>query len=68
MAGYKYELTLGNLLKSSVQRNPNQEIVYSDKKRFTYSEFENRVERLSKALIHMGLKEDDNVAVIDWDS
>ncbi|MHB8361983.1 MAG: long-chain-fatty-acid--CoA ligase [Thermoplasmataceae archaeon] len=68
MAGYKYELTLGSLLKSSVQRNPNQEIVYSDKKRFTYSEFEKRVERLSKALIHMGLKEDDNVAVIDWDS
>ena len=68
MAGRRYELTIGSLLRSSVDRNPNQEIVYSDLKRFTYRQFEERVLKLSKALIHIGIREDDNVAVIDWDS
>ena len=68
MSGHKYELTLENLLRSSVERNPDQEIVYSDKKRFTYSEFHDRVMRLTKGLIHLGVKEGDVVGVIDWDS
>ena len=68
MPGHKYELTLENLLRSSVERNPDQEIVYSDKKRFTYSEFHDRVMCLTRGLIHLGIKEGDVVGVIDWDS
>ncbi|MFG1519809.1 MAG: fatty acid--CoA ligase [Thermoplasmataceae archaeon] len=64
----KYELTLSNLLRNAVERNPNQLISYRGKLNFTYREFLDRVEHLAKSLIRLGLQKGDKVAVIDWDT
>ena len=68
MVSFRYELNIGNLLKTSVKRNGNQEIVYSDVMRYTYSEFNERVGKLAMALKSLGLEKTDVVGVIDWDS
>ncbi|BAB60474.1 medium-chain acyl-CoA ligase [Thermoplasma volcanium GSS1] len=63
-----YQLTIDKMLESGVSSNPNQIINYSGKKTFTYKEFRERVYRLAKALISIGVKKGDTVAVIDWDT
>ena len=65
---YSYPLLIKNLLYSPIHYNPDQEIVYRGEKRFTYSQFRERVARLASALIKLGVKAGDTVAVMDWDS
>ena len=67
-SAYDYPLLIKNLLFSPVVNNPDQEIVYRDKARFTYREFRRRVCRLAGALVQLGVKPGDTVAVMDWDS
>ena len=50
------------------RRSRAQEIVYRGEKRFTYAEFRERVGRLAAALVALGVKPGDTVAVMDWDS
>lgn len=68
MAYVKYELTLGNLLHSAVKRNPNQIIVDPEKGSYRFSDFESRVNSLARALVEIGVKPKDRVAVLDWDT
>ncbi|WP_297217879.1 AMP-binding protein [Thermoplasma sp.] len=65
---YRYELTIDKLLQSGVSSNPAQKINYTGRREFTFEEFSKRVEKLAKALISIGVKKGDRVAVIDWDT
>lgn len=65
---YNYPLLIKQLLKSPCTFDKTQEIVYKDKKRFTYADFYTRVCKLANALTHMGVKKGDTVAVMDYDS
>jgi len=67
-SAYNYPLLIKNLLFSPVVDNPDQEIVYRDHLRFTYREFRSRVCRLAGALVNLGVKPGNTVAVMDWDS
>ncbi len=68
MAYIPYELTIGNLLRSSVRRNPEQKIVDSQFGEFTYREFEKNVENFAKGLMNIGVKHGDKVAILDYDT
>ncbi len=68
MAYVKYELTLGNLLKSSTVRNPGQEIVDSEFGRTTFSKFGTDVTSLAKGLVKIGVEPGDKIGILDWDT
>ena len=59
------ELTLNQLLKEKTAENPNQEfMIYADRDlRFTYEEFNNRVDDLACGLYSLGVKKGDNVGI-----
>ena len=63
-----YQLLIKNLLLNPAIKNPNQEIVYKDKLRFSYKEFTQRVHQLANLLTNMGIKKGDTIAVMDYDS
>jgi len=67
-SAYSYPLLIKNILLTPYAYNPNQEIVYKDTTRITYSQFRDRIARLASALIAQGVKPGDTVAVLDWDS
>ena len=68
-----FELTLGAMLRQKTKENPNQEfVVYPDRDlRFTYAQFDKRVDYLAKGLLAIGIKRGDHVGmwatnVPDW--
>ena len=65
---YDYPLLIKRLLLSGVRYQPEQEIVYSDKLRYTYRTLNERIQRLANALTAAGVKAGDTVALLDWDS
>ncbi len=65
---YSYPLLIKNLLLAPAAYHPGQEIVYRGELRFSYAQFRERVRRLAAALIDLGVKPGDTVAVMDWDS
>jgi len=65
---YKYQLTIKQLLITPLAYSPNQEIVYRDKFRYTYKDFNVRVHKLANALANMGVKDGDTVCMFDYDS
>ncbi len=65
---YDYQLLIKNLLNSPLTYSPDQEIVYRDKFRYTYSEFNIRIHKLANVLSSLNVKMDDTVAVIEYDS
>jgi fatty-acyl-CoA synthase len=67
-SAYAYPLLIKNLFLAPVAENPEQEIVYRDKFRFTYRDFRRRVCRLANALTQLGVQPGDTVAIMDWDS
>ena len=67
-SAYAYPLLIKNLFLAPVVENPEQEIVYRNTFRATYSEFRKRVHRLANVLTELGVKQGDTVAVMDWDS
>ncbi|MDR0463852.1 MAG: AMP-binding protein [Treponema sp.] len=69
------EKTLSQVLRDKTQAHPDHEfIVYADRNlRFTYSEFDNRVDDFAKGLLGMGVKKGDHVGiwatnVPDWNT
>jgi fatty-acyl-CoA synthase len=69
------EKTLSQVLRDKTQANPNHDfLVYADRNlRFTYSEFNKRVDELAKGFLAMGLKKGDHVGmwatnVPDWNT
>ncbi|MCL2720940.1 MAG: fatty acid--CoA ligase [Treponema sp.] len=67
-SAYDYPLLIKNILLNPYAYNPNQEIVFKDTDRITYSQMRERIAKLASALINMGVKPGDTVAVMDWDS
>ncbi|HET6452027.1 MAG TPA: fatty acid--CoA ligase, partial [Spirochaetia bacterium] len=67
-SAYDYPLLIKSLLRAPVASNPDQEIVYRGTVRLTYRQLMERIRRLASALVSMGIKPGDTVAVMDWDS
>jgi fatty-acyl-CoA synthase len=67
-SAYGFPLLIKNLLHPPLIYAPDQEIVYRDLVRYTYSQFGERVCRLANGLAALGIKPGDTVAVMDWDS
>jgi fatty-acyl-CoA synthase len=70
-----FETTLGQLLREKARSQPNHDfIVYADRNlRFTYGEFDRRVDELANGLLAMGLKKGAHVGlwatnVPDWNT
>ena len=59
------ELTLSQLLREKTKENPNQEfMVYSDRDlRFTYAQFDKRVDDMAAGLYSIGVRKGDNVGI-----
>ncbi len=67
-SAYHYPLLIRQLLHTPLMQARNQEIVYADKRRYTYAVFGERLARLANALAELGVGAGDTVAVMDWDS
>lgn len=68
MPGRKYPLIIKKLFYQPLYRTPNKEIVYRDRKRYTYVEFYERLQRLANGLKKIGVKPGTTVGVIDWNT
>src|SRR5512136_1850853 len=68
MSAFDYQLLLKHLLTQGVAWAPDQEIIYRDLVRHTYSAMYQRVLRLGGALQALGVKPGTRVGVIEWDS
>ncbi|MCM2285974.1 MAG: fatty acid--CoA ligase [Desulfobacula sp.] len=67
-SAYAYPLLIKNLLTTPLIYSPEREIVYRDKLRYTYADFDKRVKKLAHMLEGLGVKPGQTVAVMDWDS
>jgi fatty-acyl-CoA synthase len=67
-SAYSYPLLIKNLLITPILYAPDQEIVYRDKLRMTYTDLYQRINRLASALTDLGVGPDDTIGVMDWDS
>ena len=67
-SAYAYPLLIKNLLTTPLIYSPDREIVYRDKLRYTYADFDKRVKKLANMLEGLGVKPGQTVAVMDWDS
>jgi fatty-acyl-CoA synthase len=67
-SAYGYPLLLKNLLFSPLNYAPQQEILYRDKIRYTYTDLNRRIAQLANALTAQGVGPSDTVAIMDWDS
>ncbi|MDX5327208.1 MAG: fatty acid--CoA ligase [Marinobacter sp.] len=65
---YQYPLLIKQLLLSGPRYNPDQEIVYANRSKYTYTDLVERIHRLANALTDAGVKPGDTVAVMDWDT
>jgi fatty-acyl-CoA synthase len=68
MPAYDFQLLLKHILKQGVAWAPNQEIIYRDQVRYTYTAMYQRVLRLGAALQALGVGQGTKVGVIEWDS
>ena len=67
-SAYDYRLLIKHFLQTPLIYSPDQEIIYRNKMRYTYTDFGKRIHRLANALRDFGVKPGDTVAVMDWDS
>ena len=65
---YGYPLLIKQLLHTTLTQASQQEIVYADRFRYTYADFNRRIQRLANTLAGLGVAMGDTVAVMDWDS
>lgn len=68
LSAYAYPLLIRQLLHTPLASRPEQEIVYRNQVRYTYTTLRERIGRLAGALHAMGIDAGDTVAVMDWDS
>jgi fatty-acyl-CoA synthase len=68
MAAYDFQLLLKHVLEYGVAWAPNQEIVYRDQLRHSYTTMYQRVLRLAGALQALGVRKGTKVGVVEWDS
>ena len=67
-SAYEFPLLIKQLLNRAKTVSQDQEIVYADKKRFTYKDLFKRINRLANVLEGLNLAAGDVIAVMDWDS
>src|SRR5271157_6507746 len=67
-AAYDFRLLIKTLLQAGLTSAPEQEIIYAEKKRFSYRELGQRIGRLASGLAGLGVRPGDTVGVMDWDS
>ncbi len=67
-SAYDYRLLIKHFLRTPLIYSPDQEIIYRDRMRYTYTAFGKRIHRLANALKDLGVAPGDTVAVMDWDS
>jgi fatty-acyl-CoA synthase len=67
-SAYAYPLLIKQLLLTPLAVNPDQQIVYRDRTRYTYRTLRDRIGRLANALRALGIGPGDTVAIMDWDS
>jgi fatty-acyl-CoA synthase len=67
-SAYDYQLLIKNILKAPAAYDPDQEIVYKGTFRYTYKTLHERIGKRAAALLSLGVKKGDTVAVMDWDS
>jgi len=67
-SAYQYPLLIKQLLHTPMVQAPDQQIVYRDLRRFTYTELHDRIGRLANSLAKLGVRPGDTVGVMDWDS
>lgn len=65
---HQYPLLIKQLLLSGPRYNPDQEIIYANHSRYTYTDLVDRIHRLAHALTDAGVKPGHTVAVLDWDT
>jgi fatty-acyl-CoA synthase len=65
---YQYPLIVKQLWHTPLTQSPDQEIVYRDRRHFTYRQIRERVGRLASALSKLGVQPGETVGVLDWDS
>lgn len=57
-------MLLGDLVERNAQRYPDKTAIIFEGQRLTYLEFRDRVTGLARALLHLGLKPGDRVAIL----
>ena len=62
---YDYPLIIKQLLNRAKTVSQAQEIVYADKKRFTYNEFFTRINRLANVLAGLNLVAGDVIEIMN---
>ncbi len=67
-SAHDYQLLIKSLLQAPLVNAPDREIVYRGERRYTYRDLGERIRRLADALVRLGVKAGDTVAVMDWDS
>ena len=67
-AAYQYPLLIKQLLHAPMVQSPDQQIVYRDLRRLTYTELRDRIGRLANCLKMLGVRPGDTIGVMDWDS
>ena len=64
----EFPLLIKTLLRGPLQHAPQQEIISDGLISYSYTEFIRRLERLGCLLDHAGVRQNDVVAVMDWDT
>ncbi len=67
-SAYSPPLLIKSILEQSLHYEPDNEIIYRDRFRMTYREFNKRVARLAHALKAIGVEAGDMVGVLEFDS
>src|SRR3954452_24895057 len=67
-SAYQYPLLIKQLWHTPLIEAPDQEIIYRDRRRFTYRHLRERIGRLASRLARLGVGAGDTVGVLDWDS
>ncbi len=65
---FAYPLLIKSLLNYSTMLTPENEIVYRDKVRYNYFEFNKRVRKLANVFKKFGIHGGETIAVMDYDS
>jgi fatty-acyl-CoA synthase len=67
-SAYDYPLLIRHLLHTPMAQARDEEIVYAEQRRYSYTIFGERLGRLANALAGLGVRAGDTVGVMDWDS
>jgi fatty-acyl-CoA synthase len=67
-AAHGSPLLIASLFRAAMATATTQEIIYADRRRFSYVEFGERVHQLAAALTRLGVRPGSTVGVMDWDT